>query len=89
MTKKVYHRDPEMAQGVLDRVDELLAQGAISDELATALYIAVGHQSVLDYDALHEAYMESDSDEIRQVMIDSGVVIMLDEAHTRAVKYGV
>lgn len=89
LTKRTYYREPESAQGLRTRADELLEQGVISDELATAIYIAVDHQAQIDYDGIQEEYNDTDSDELRDLLRDAGVIIVLTEEQTRSVKYGV
>lgn len=88
MTRK-YFRQPEAAASLYDRIDSLEESGEISEELSLALYIAVGHQSQLDYDGLQEEYDETDSEELQSLLEDVGVVLVLTEEQTRAVKYGV
>ena len=83
-----YHREPESVGDILDRVDDAENKGIISTNLASALIIAAYHQCQIDYDAMQTAYEEGDED-LRKLLIDSGVIIVLSEEQTRSVKYGV
>ncbi len=88
MAKRIYYREPASAPELRARADALLEASVITEELATAIYIAVDHQAQLDYDGLQEEYVGA-PEEVRQLLIDSGVIIVLTEEQTRAVKYGV
>lgn len=89
MAKRVYFRQPESAESLTERINNLFADSVISEDLAIALDIAVAHSSQLDYDGLQEEYNETDSEDLRQLMVDLGVIIVLTEEQTRSVKYGV
>ncbi|AVJ51037.1 hypothetical protein FDJ44_gp46 [Microbacterium phage Pikmin] len=89
MAKRVYYREPESASESREKVDELLDSGVISQQLAEAFYIALDHQAQLDYDGLTEEFNETDNDDLKQLFIDTGIVIQLSEEQTRRVKYGV
>lgn len=83
-----YHREPESTPDLLERIQKAEDNGSITTALASALYVAVYHQCQIDYDAMADIYA-AEGDEIKQLLVDSGVVIELTEEQTRAVKYGV
>ena len=87
-TVSKYHREPETTGDLLDRIEKAEDDGLITPQMATALIIAAYHQCQLDYDALQTAYNEGEED-VQQLLIDLGVIIVLSEEQTRAVKYGV
>ena len=89
MAKRAYYREPETATSLRERTDALLEAGIISDALATGLYIAIDHQAAVDYDGMAEEYDETSSDELKSLLEDTGVVILMTEEQTRLVKYGV
>lgn len=88
MTRK-YFRQPESAASLYDMIDNLEEREVIDQDLAMALYIALAHQSQLDYDSLQAVYDETDSEELKVLLEDAGVIILMTEEQTRSVKYGV
>lgn len=89
MAKRAYYREPASAPESRGRIDSLMDSGEITEDLAEALYIALDHQAQLDYDGLYEEYRDTESGELKQLLVDIGVVIVLSEEQTKKVKYGV
>lgn len=87
---KKYHREPESTGELLDRVKKLEDDGEIGSSLASSLMIAIYQHCQVDYDAIQAVFNAEDtSEEVRQLLIDTGVIIVLTEEQTRSVKYGV
>ena len=85
-----YHREPESTGELLDRVEKLEDDEEIGSSLASSLMIAIYQQCQVDYDAIQAVFNAEDtSEEVRQLLIDTGVIIVLTEEQTRSVKYGV